>query len=51
MNEYLHILTDPAHLFAEATIEMISGALVYPLLKLLWRRWIRRHDEECHAHV
>lgn len=49
---YTGILTDPAHLLAEITIEVVSTAVgiligVLPVRRL-WRRWVQRHDAEHH---
>lgn len=43
-HEYLDILTSPAHLMAELTIEFVSAFIGF-----LWgRKWLKKHDEEKH---
>lgn len=48
MDEYLHLMTDPAHMAVEATfivlVDVVFGLLLWPLAK----RLIRRHDNSVH---
>lgn len=45
LHQYWQILTDPAHILAELTIE---AALAIPGLAY-GRVWLRRHDKEKHS--
>lgn len=45
---YWHVLTSPAHLLAELTIELFTGLLLYPVGRLVIRKAIKRHDEVHH---
>lgn len=47
---YWSILTSPAHLLAEITVEVVSGVLVYPLWRRGRERWHAKHDKEAHGH-
>jgi hypothetical protein len=52
-SEYVHLVTDTAHIAFEATYEIISGILIYPLAKKVWDRLgsrtvIEQHDREHH---
>lgn len=48
MSEYLHVITDPAHVLAELTFivvfDVIIGALLWPFVK----RAVRNHDRRWH---
>ena len=49
LDEYLHIVSDPAHMAAEITFMLLVDVL---LLGLVWpfiKRAIRKHDRENHA--
>jgi len=50
LEEYLSLLTDPAHLAFELTlmfvIDLLIGVIVWPRLKGVV---IRRHDARCHV--
>lgn len=48
MSEYLDLLTDPNHILFELTMEAITGILVYPFFRLLYKRAILKHDKEFH---
>lgn len=37
---YFEILSSPAHMLAELTVELVTGCVLYPL----GRAWLRRHD-------
>lgn len=41
---YLEILSSPAHLLAELTVEVLTGCILYPL----GRKLLRRHDRKVH---
>lgn len=45
MTEYLSILTDPAHVAAEATFVLIEVAIARPI----FRAWLKRHDARHHS--
>lgn len=49
-NEYIHVITDPAHVLAEATFILIESVIIGAILVPLGRRFIRRHDEKEHGH-
>lgn len=49
MSEFLHILTDPAHLAAEVTLMFLVD---FVFLGLMWpfaTRWVKRHDRIHHG--
>ena len=50
MREYFNLLTDINHWLFELTVEGFTGILLYPFIKLIWRRAIKRHDEKFHPH-
>ncbi len=49
LHEYLHIVSDPAHILAELTyialFDIVIGAMLWPLIK----RAVRRHDRDEHG--
>lgn len=45
---YLHILTSPAHLLAEITVEIVQAAILIPLGRIVFRRWLKKHDLTVH---
>ena len=47
--EYFSVLSDPAHVAAEATFIFIESVLIGSLLWPLAKRWVRRHDEKHHG--
>jgi hypothetical protein len=53
LKSYWGILSDPAHLLAEITIEVVSATLGFIIGFLpgrrIWNRWVARHDEQHHA--
>ncbi len=48
IHEYLHIVTDPAHLAAEITFILFTDVLIGLVLWPLAKRAVRRHDTEHH---
>ncbi len=46
---FLQLITDPNHIAFELTLEALTGLLVYPAAKALWRRALRRHDATAHG--
>jgi hypothetical protein len=48
--EYINLITDPAHLMLELTliivIDVIIGMVAWPFIK----KWIKEHDRKKHAH-
>lgn len=48
--DFLDVATDPAHLLAEASFELVTGVMLYPIARMIWKRWIKRHDLEVHGH-
>ena len=41
---YFEVLSSPAHMLAELTVEIVTGVILYPL----GRRLLRRHDRNIH---
>lgn len=39
---YAGLVTDPAHIFFELTLEAATGLLVYPLIRRARQRWADR---------
>lgn len=48
ITEYLSILTDPAHVLAEATFIFIETVLIGLILRPLIQRAVRQHDRDWH---
>ena len=48
--EYVNLITDPAHILLEITliivVDVLIGMLAWPFIK----NWIKKHDEKKHAH-
>lgn len=49
-SEFWHIFSDPAHIFAEAGWELITGIMLYPVGKWVWEKAVQKHDKEVHGH-
>lgn len=49
LQDYWSVVTDPAHIAAEATIEVISAGIGYLVGRKVWRRALSRHDAEVHG--
>lgn len=47
-NEYLHVVSDPAHILAEVTFIIVVDGLLLGLAIPFVRRAIRRHDATHH---
>lgn len=45
---YWSILTSPAHMLAELTVEVATGMVLYPILRWARTRWHREHDKAHH---
>lgn len=45
MNEFLHLIVNPAHW----AFELVSGAAIAATLTPLWRWMVRKHDAKRHA--
>lgn len=45
---YIEVLTSPAHMLAELTVELLTGVVLYPLGRVLVRRAVVRHDRKVH---
>lgn len=45
MSEFLHIITDPAHVLAELFFIAVEGVLISPIVAFL----VRRHDRRKHG--
>jgi hypothetical protein len=43
--EYWHIITDPAHILAELTIEGVVALMAL----IPFRTWVKRHDKKHHS--
>lgn len=50
MDQYRALLADSPHWAFEYTQEAVTTMAIYLPIKFLWRRWIKRHDEEHHGH-
>jgi hypothetical protein len=52
-DEYLHLMTDTAHIAFELSWEVITGIIIYPIAKRFWERGkvraVSRHDAKYHA--
>lgn len=46
---YLQLITDPAHIAFELTLEAATGLVIYPFARFLFRKWLARHDKEVHG--
>lgn len=46
--EFVALFSDPAHVMAEFSWEIITALMLVPLIKFLWTRWTVRHDAEVH---
>lgn len=49
LSEYWNIVTDPAHIMAELTIELLFGAVGFFIGRRKWRDWLNKHDHEVHG--
>lgn len=47
--EYLHVISDPAHILAELTFILAESIVIGAILTPLIKRWVRRHDEKEHG--
>lgn len=46
IREALHVVTDPAHVLAEAMFIAVEAALITPIVRALVRRHDRRNHKE-----
>jgi hypothetical protein len=44
LHEFLHVVSDPAHILAELAWEGLTGLVLWPLGRLALRRHDRKHD-------
>lgn len=49
MEGYLHLLTNAPHWAFEITGEVVSSLVAYPVIRLMVRVWVARHDAQAHA--
>lgn len=42
---YLEILSSPAHMLAELTVELLTGCILFPI----GRKLLQRHDRKAHS--
>ena len=47
--EYLHIMSDPAHMAAEVTFMILIDVILLGMALPLFKRAIRKHDKEVHG--
>lgn len=47
-SEYVHLMSDPAHVAVEVTFILLVDVILLGLLWPLIKRWVRRHDESHH---
>ena len=45
---YTELITNAAHWGFEITVEIITGVLIAPFVRMIYRRALRRHDREVH---
>lgn len=43
-DEYIHVVSDPAHMLAELTFGLTEALILAPLVAF----WVRRHDRQHH---
>ena len=49
MDEFLHLVQDPAHWAFEIVADGAFTAVLFVVGRIPFRRWLRRHDLEKHG--
>lgn len=49
MDEFLHLLANPAHWGFEAVTDAVFGFVGYLAARPVFQRWLKRHDKEAHG--